>query len=408
MPRISGIGIKEVDTTMSSKGGRILAVKVGSHSFRTPTRPFSVTEIGAKSFLGYRGTIQSDIATLPVDFSGDRKELFLKNNGALHKAECRLQTHVDASRSVPSIPVIQLDPLPATERSSFKIAYEMQKAMDGLQILSMPEVSAGKEGFEKCLKDWCVSAEDDGYGVAVHLSLKDGVDTFADKLDAVSDYSRTGSIIAVNIRYVNPVKCRQQMAALWDRREVLETIVNCSEVVAKDGTEVVRGLKTDLETSLLQSGFDMVTKKKKTLHPKCVAYLQSNKPCDSDSIDQFRVLRHDASVSIQSSRWLKMDHPPECSCSVCRGDDRDRLYERFNYLDNGDVSKSGMRYFSILHDHQSDMDELGIFRQYTANGETQEYNERIESNQAELIDLLGTGHRSGTIPRMAYPGHRPS
>lgn len=386
MPRISGIGIRDVDTSMSSRGGRILNVKVGSHSFLTPTRPFTTSEIGAKSFLGYRGTIQSDIAALPIDFSGNRKEYFLKNNGVLHETERALQTHVDASRSVPSIPVIQLDPLPTTERSSFKIAYEMQKAMDGLQIISMPEASAGKEGFENCLKDWCRSAEEDGYGVAVQLSLKDDVRTFADKLDVVSDYSRTGSVVAVNIRFVDPNRCRQQMAILWDRREELEAIVNCSQVTSI-GTEVARGLKTDLEAMLLQSGFDMLTKKKITPSRKYIARMRMD---SSGNPDDFKVLKHDASASIHSNCWLKMGHPPECSCSVCRGDDRNRLYERFNFLDNGDVSRSGMRYFSILHDHQSDMDELGVFRRYTANGETREYNERVESNQAELIDLLST------------------
>lgn len=386
MPRITGIRIEDVDTSMSSRGGRVLTVKVGSHSFQTPTRPFSVMEIGAKSFLGYRGTIQSDVAMLPVDFLGKRKEYFLKNNGVLHKTEQKLQSHVDSSISVPSIPVIQMDPLPVGDRGSLKIAYEMQKAIDGLLVLSMPEVSAGKEEFERCLKDWCDSAEDDGFGVAVHLSLKDDIDIFADKLDVVSEYSRTGCITAVNMRYVSPDGCRQQMARLWEKREALESIVNCSGMTGS-GPEVARGLRDDLESSILQSGFDMITRKKTTPSQKYIAYLQMNR--QFDSIDDFRIQRHDASASIAGDCWLSMTHPLECKCSVCRGDGPDRLRDRFNYLDNGEVSKSGMRYFSILHDHQSDIDELGVFRKYTSNGETREYNERLESNRAELINRVG-------------------
>lgn len=387
MPRISGVRIDNVDSTLSSAGGRILTVKVGSHSFQTPTRPFTTAEIGAKSFLGYRGEISSDVATLPVDFSGKRKEYFLKNNGVLHKASHMLQNHVDSAFSVPSIPVIQLDPLPAEDRSSFKIAYDMQMATEGLMVLSMPEVSTGKAGFERCLKNWCDSADSDGYGVAVHLSLKDEVDTFADKLDVISEYSKTGCVTAVNIRYANPSVCVQQIAELWERREELETIVNCSEMM-RGRSELAPGLKEDEETYLLQRGFDMITKKKITPSPKFMAYLSKNDPCSPDAIDSFNVMEHDASASIHSSSWLKMVHPPECSCTVCRGDTRERLVERFNYLDNGDVSKSGLRYFSVLHDHQSDMVELNVFREYTASNGTKEYNERIEYRQKELIGKI--------------------
>lgn len=78
MPKISKIKIKDIDTTLATKGGRVLEIRCGSRSFLTPTRPLSATEISAKSYLGYRGEIRSDIAAIAVDFSGKRKELFLK------------------------------------------------------------------------------------------------------------------------------------------------------------------------------------------------------------------------------------------------------------------------------------------------------------------------------------------
>ena len=51
MPGIDRIRIKDVDTTLATKGGRVLEVRCGIRSFLTPTRPLSAAEIGAKSYL---------------------------------------------------------------------------------------------------------------------------------------------------------------------------------------------------------------------------------------------------------------------------------------------------------------------------------------------------------------------
>lgn len=387
MPRINRIRIKEVDHTLSSKGGRVLEVTAGSHSFNTPTRPFTVAEITAKSYLGYRGVVQSDIAALPVDFSGKRKELFLKNNGALHAAETALQSKVDASRAFPSMPVMQIDPFDSGDMFAFKLAFEMQRSIDGLDILSMPEMRSDKSSFDRMVGNWSESSEEAGFGTAVHLALSEDVDAFAEKLDILADYSKTGAVQVLNIRYANPELHKQQLAALWLKRDDLEAIVNCTEM-RSPRSESSSKLVQDEETLLLQNGFDTVTKKKITPSQQFVKKLASMPPIDSlEEIDQFKIHRHDASASIKSTTWTKMEHPPECHCSMCRGDDREKLFDRFGYLDDGSISKSGMRHFSILHDHQSDIDELEIFRRYTASGGTAEYDERVESNLSELRKL---------------------
>lgn len=193
MPKIDHIKIKDVDTTLATKGGRILEVRCGSHSFLTPTRPLSATEIGAKSYLGYRGEVKSDIAVTAVDFSGDRKEEFLKNNGALGRAEKLLQSYSDASYSLPSMPLIQIDSFNAEEKSHFKLTFEVEKSIEGADILSMPGVIGNIAAFENIVKDWCGSSEDSGFGSAVQLSLAEDVDSFSERLDLLAEYSKSGS-----------------------------------------------------------------------------------------------------------------------------------------------------------------------------------------------------------------------
>ena len=388
MNRIGEIKIKDVDQSLSTKGGRVLDIKVGSRSFQTPTRPFSVSEITAKSFLGYRGEIKSNIAVLPVDFSGNRKELFLKNNGALHRAEQMLQSHSDASYYLPSAPVLQIDSFGPNDLEAFKIAFEMQRSIDGLDLLSMPDLASGKDDFEKILKNWSNSSEEFGFGTAVQLSLNDNVDLLSEKLDVIAPYTQSGAVHLINIQYAPPRNHRQQLAALWGRRDRLNAVINCTSV-RYSSYEVTKGLVADEEKELLQNGFDMITRKKSTMNPRYFYYLSKQPPATSfDDIDGFKMAVHSASVSIKNQTWNKMGHPPECGCSVCRGDDRERIIERFGYLDNDEISKSGLRYYSILHDHQSDEIELDVFRKYTKSEGTLEYDQRVDENLSKLKSRL--------------------
>lgn len=142
---------------------------------------------------------------------------------------------------------------------------------------------------------------------------------------------------------------------------------------------------TDEETFLLQNGFDMITKKKYSVSQAYVKYLAVRpKVVSINDIDDYRIARHSASAAIRKNLWNRMEHPPECRCSVCRGQEREQLIERFGYLDNGDISKSGLRYYSVLHDHQSDMQELEVFRKYTASEGAEEYDRRVSDNFTEL------------------------
>jgi hypothetical protein len=384
MPKIGEIKIKDIDTSLATKGGRVLEVKCGSHSFLTPTRPFSAAEINAKSYLGYRGEIKSDIAAIALDFSGKRKELFFKNNGALNRSEKLLQSYSDASYSLPSMPLFQIDPFKAEEKSHFKLAFEVERSIEGVDILSMPGVIGTAFEFEKLVKNWCESSESDGFGSAVQLSLTEPVDSFSEKLDVLADYSQSGLFQILNVQYAPPSKVRQQLAVLWDKREEMNAIVNCVGVMGPR-SESVPGIARDEEIILLQNGFDMITKKKHSVSQSFVKYLAVQPKATSiDDVDDYKVARHSASATIRGKLWNTMKHPPECRCSVCKGQTRGELIERFGYLDNGDISKSGLRYYSLLHDHQSDMQELDVFRKYVMTEGTEEYNRRIDDNFSEL------------------------
>lgn len=384
MPKIDRIKIKDLDTTLATKGGRILEIKCGSHSFLTPTRPLSANEIVAKSYLGYRGEVKSDIAVMPADFSGQRKDLFLKNNGALGREEKVLQTYSDASYTLPSMPLIQIDPFKAEEKSHFKLAFEVERSIEGADILSMPGIIGNISAFGSLVEDWCSSSEDNGFGSAIQLSLAEDTDSFSERLDLLAEYSKSGLFQVLNVQYKHPKKCRQQLAALWGKREKINAIINCTEVVSSR-SESSPGIMADEETFLLQNGFDMITKKKHSVSQGYVKYLAVQpKVASMDSIDNYRIATHSASASIGKDLWNRMEHPPECRCSVCRGQCREQLVERFGYLDNGDISKSGLRYYSVLHDHQSDMQELEIFRKYTASEGAGEYDRRINDNLSEL------------------------
>ena len=105
-------------------------------------------------------------------------------------------------------------------------------------------------------------------------------------------------------------------------------------------------------------------------------------------IEAYKIARHSASAFIRKDAWNRMKHPPECRCSVCRGHERQELIERFGYLDDGSISKSGLRYFSALHDHQSDMQELEVFRKYTSSEGAREYDRRVDDNLSELKRLI--------------------
>jgi hypothetical protein len=112
-------------------------------------------DISAKSYLGYRGELKSDIAALAIDFSGGRKEYFLKRNGVLARSEKRLQSLSDASYGLPSMPIIQIDPFLSTERAYFELAFEFERSIEGIDVLSMPGVIGNGREFESMVTDWC-------------------------------------------------------------------------------------------------------------------------------------------------------------------------------------------------------------------------------------------------------------
>ncbi|MGI6009014.1 MAG: hypothetical protein ACOX8X_02675 [Methanomethylophilus sp.] len=394
---ISDIRIADVDTSLASEGARVLSIKTGSHSFQTPTRPFTTAEITAKSFLGYKGEIVNDIAAIPIDFSGKRKELFLGNSKAISKAEASLRSNLDAAYGKPELAVFQMDPLEASDIKSLKVAFDMQRDAEGLDIITLPETGPDIKSFSEAVSKWCEGAETADKGAAVQLSLKEDVEVFSSKLSLVSELSRSGSIQAINIRYERPEKCRLQLAELWKARESINAIVNCTQFRSAGSSVSVPGIESkvllrDAETDLLQHGFDMVTPVKKTVSSRFIARMNNQPAPDSlDKIDLFNMAVHEAGVSIKSNAWMKMGHPPECRCSVCRGREKDALISAFSYKDNREIERSGMRYFSILHSHQSDMNELEILRRYAKSEGAKEYNNRQNEKMKEVKTAIGKG-----------------
>ena len=207
-------------------------------------------------------------------------------------------------------------------------------------------------------------------------------------MDILCELSKTGSITIVNLVYANPANCVQQLAELWNRREDLWAIVNCSEVPSK-GSAYRSGIHADLEEYLIQHGIDSITRKKRMMSPKSVYVLnRKESPADLNDIDSFDIAIHDASIRISKDLWNSTNHPLICNCSVCRGNNREQLIDRFAYKDNGDIARSGLRYYSKIHDHQSDQLELNRMRKFIKSNEMDEYELKIESDRNELLTLL--------------------
>lgn len=381
------INVSHIDETLASKGARSLDVRISSSlSFMTPTRPISVKEASAKNFLGYRGEVDAPLSAYPMDLkTGNRFEKFSRNNGFIKDEKRALQSFLYSNYKRPCFTILQLPPLSAEDIHPFKVAFDMQKDMDGLDLMCIPEIDQSSRGYERMVNDWCKSAEDCGKLAVPQLCLSDDLDVFEKRLDFLCELSKTGSIPVVNIRY-SPDN-NHQLVSLWNRRDDLRSIVNCSET-PKTSKETIRsGVSSELEIDLIQHGFDSITRVKRTVSPKYIARRNmEDAPRTLDGVDPFKIAYHNAALSIEGKTWQSMPHPPECRCSVCRGDQLNRIIERFAYKDNGDIDPSGLRYYSSLHDHQSDMVELKVMRDYIESDGIREYDERVSENRMDILN----------------------
>lgn len=383
------VRISHVDTTLASRGARTLDIRISSSvSFKTPTRPISVKEASAKNFLGYRGEIDAPISAYPMDLkTGDRLEKFRRNNGFIKEEKRALQSFLYSNYKRPCFTILQLPPLIAEDKHSFKVAFDMQKDMDALDMMCIPELDQNSGEYNRIITDWCESAEDLGKLAVPQLCLGDRLDVFEKRLDILCELSGTGAIPVVNIRY-SP-NSAHQLVSLWDHREDLKSIVNCSEVPTKIKDNIGTGVASDQETDLIQHGFDSVTRRKMSVSPKFIAKRNmEDAPRTLNDIDPYKMAYHEAALSIEGKMWQSISHHPECGCSVCRKDQWDRIIERFAFKDNGDISPSGMRYYSALHDHQSDMIELEVMRDYIVSDGIKEYDERISENRTNILISL--------------------
>jgi hypothetical protein len=385
------VKVSHIDTSMASKGARSLRVRISSNvSFETPVRPISHTELTAKSFLGYRGEIQAPISALPVNLnSGDRFERFLRNNGMVNETRRKLQSMSDSTHMCPSFSILQTPPLNPENKLPFKIAFDMQCSVEDMDYICIPVVESGENLFESIVTDWCESAEDNfDKGAVPQIRMDEDPALFSKKLNVLCELSKTGMVPVINVVYANPNKNSIQFAELWSRREDLNAIVNCSEVPAK-GREFYTGVNADLEEYLIQHGVDSITRRKYSTSPiQIYARIMAEPPTDLEGVDDYTIAVHSAGIRISGNLWRSTEHPLLCSCSVCRGDSRDKLVERFAYKDNGDIEQSGLSYYSKIHDHQSDQLELNDLRKYIRSSELKEYDEQLELKRSTILNSL--------------------
>ncbi|MCL2510199.1 MAG: hypothetical protein FWF07_03875 [Methanomassiliicoccaceae archaeon] len=388
---IDSVKIKHLDRSIASKGARTLEVRVSSSvSFETPTRPISTTELTAKSFLGYRGELMAPLSALPVDLkTGSKFQKFLKNNGTVNDTRRKLQSMSDSTFMCPSFPILQMPTLNVSDDLPLKIAFDMQCSVEDMDYVCIPAVGPEAESYERIIIDWCESAEDSyGKGAVPQIRMDENPEAFSKKLGILCELSKTGLVMILNVIYANPDRNSVQFAELWRQRENMNAIVNCSEVPSK-GKEFRKGVNIDLEEYLIQHGIDSITRKKHSVDSKYIFKRNMEDPPKGlDGIDRYDVAVHSASVRMSGDLWGSTKHPPLCGCSVCRGDNRERLIERFAYKDNRDLERSGMRYFSMIHDHQSDQSELGVMRSFIRSGEMVEYEKQLELKRNELLDSL--------------------
>jgi len=385
---IDSVKIKHVDQSLASKGARTLDVKVSSSkSFETPTRPISATELTAKSFLGYRGELQAPISALPVNLnSGDRYQKFLKNNGMVNETRRKLQSMSDSTYMCPSFPILQLPPLNPKDMVPFKIAFDMQCSVEDMDYTCIPTIKSKEKEFEQVVVEWCESAETNNKGAVPQIRMDEDLEIFSKKLNVLCNLSEAGLIQIINVVYANPNKNPLQFVELWRRREDLNVIVNCSEVPRKGNELHNKGVKEDEEAYLIQHGVDSITRRKWAVSPK-QAFLRNiiPPPQSLTDVDGYDMAVHSASVRLENNLWMSTNHPLVCTCSVCKGNAREEIVQKFAYKDNGEIERSGLRYFSVLHDHQSDQSELKSMRKFIKSSEMNEYEKQLEQKRKEIF-----------------------
>ncbi|MFA6718799.1 MAG: hypothetical protein WCS15_06945 [Prevotella sp.] len=390
---IDKVSIGNTDTSVSGHGGRILNVKVSSSkSFTTPTRPLSVDEIRAKSFLGYRGELDCHMATLPLfvgSATSQSYQKFLKNNGTVKNLEDKMQSASDRTCMIPHFPILQIASMKEKDTVPLKIAYEMQRTLVDIEYISMPPISEKSDIFKKMVVDWCESAERDmNSGVVPQISLNEDPSVLANKLDALIELSESEYINVVNLVFATPKDHINQYAQLWERRDKMNFIINCSQVPKGDMTSS-QGMVDDYEPQLMQYGIDSISRRQNKVSSAFIAKRNMEPPKQNlDDVDNYEIAVHDAAMYIPGINWRKADHEINCNCSICRGNSRKNIIDRFAYKDNGDIESAGLRYFSIIHDHQSDQIELEKMKSFIKSNGMIDYMALVEEYNIELSKLI--------------------
>ena len=388
---LDSVKVRSIDTSISSKGGRILDVKVNSStSFLTPVRPVSTIELSSKSFLGYRGEIRSPIAALPLNINGEAFEKFKKNNGMVKKLRQELEsTSTNTAFSV-NFPILQMPELSVTDIQYEKIAFDMQMNTRGLDYFSMPVYKCSPADYEMKVVDWCTSLVDElKIGCVPQLRMDEDPEHFEEKLKILASLTKSGLVNVINVRFSRPEDNLHQYTKLWECRDKLDAIINCSEV-PKKGNDIVPGsLFQDYETQIIQYGIDSISRRKERVSPKFIVTRNfAPSPTSLDEVDPFYVAVHRASATISSKTWQSSSHEEYCTCPVCKGRAKSDIIEDYAYKDNGEIEPSGLRYYSVLHDQQSDALELEKVRKHISSEDMRTYDMTVKGNREDLQKIL--------------------
>ena len=388
---LDSVKVRSIDTSILSRGGRVLDVKVSSSaSFLTPVRPVSTIELSSKSFLGYRGELKTPLAALPLNINGETFEKFKRNNGTVKKLRQELEATATNTAFSVNFPILQIPEMSAADAQYEKIAFDLQMNTRGLDYFSMPVYKCGPSEYEAKVRDWCTSLVDEyRIGCVPQLRMDEDPVQFEEKLKILASFTRSGLINVINVIFSNPEDNLNQYAALWRYRDELDAIINCSEV-PKKGKDIVPGsVFQDYETQIIQYGIDSISRRKERVSPKFIAFRNFAPPPGSlRDVDPFYLAVHRASATISGRAWQLSAHEEYCTCPVCKGRAKSDIFNTYAYKDNGEIEPSGLRYYSILHDQQSDTMELENVRQHISSEDMRTYDTTIQENRKTLQSAL--------------------
>ena len=372
---ITDVKVNSIDQSVAGTGGRTLTVKRKSEGgFETPSRPYSLPEFIAKSYLGFRGTLDGYLGAVQIDLHGSRLDHFNSINGMYDRTRRTLIKYSDLTSCFDNFVILDVPPVNPLDDRALRIFFELQARSMYLQYMSVPPIITTKlDDFERIISDYSNSAQGFQKGIVPQIALNEAADVFKAKLDLLTRLAETGEIQIINLVYADPDKSIQNYLEVWNHREI-RALINVSGV-PRSGKEVSPGVFETYQSRILGYGVDTTTPIRETPSSKYVAsQLLKPRPTSLDGIDHFKWPIHPASAAINDQTWRSMPTEfIECDCKVCKAKKQDDLIGLYSREPNGLIEPSGMRYASNLHDALSSQNELELVRKMIRSAEMVEY-----------------------------------